>query len=433
MKRLIFLIFIISNLISFGQSSSTLNQEIPNQIPPTPETFKFAKYGEIPVNESSGNATLDIPLYMYKVGNISVPMNISHSGGAVRVDEASTWTGINWQLNVGGLISRTVNDLQDEDTSFNNRKFYTSEQLHSLTASQIIELNSNAVDSEVDIFNYSFGGYSGSFYLDENLVPRLIKYDKELKIELSGLPIINGITTFNKRTIIITIPDGSKYYFGGQNASEATRNGVISGGNAMPYVQTGFYLFKIENFLGDIATFNYAVWGGTEETVGYSQVLTKDISLDPPTVCSIVLGIHTFAPKPSRIEYSGKLKLISIDSNRDNSKVIFTSTTQLDKNVLENISVFSKYFMSNSIENKIHKKIAFDYLLPNGSYQNRFFLEKIKIYEGENTVTDNIHYFEYNNLNLLPARFSFSQDNLGYYNGKNNSTFVPKTDNVFLI
>lgn len=420
-KQLLFLLLFFNIQLVLGQSGTT----IPNQIPPTPETFKFARYGEIPVNESSGNATVNIPLHTFKVGSISVPMSISHSGGAVKVDEATTWTGINWQLNVGGVISRTVNDLPDENCNSTTRPLYTTGEFSLLTVGQKEALASNTIDTEVDIFNYSFDGYSGSFYLDKTFVPRLIKYDKELKIELSGNPTVGGILQTNMREITITTPDGTKYKFGGQFASESTRIGAS--GFKTVYAQTGFYLNSIENFLGDKVTFNYSNGGPSLETVGYYQILTKDVSVEPVGQCSPQKGTRVSSSLLSTLDHNGKLKLLSITSNRDsNSKVIFSSTNQnvaANKFTLNNITV-------NNDKGTIHRKIVFDYT---PTSNDRFFLEYIKIYDGINTSTSNIHFFEYNSPQLLPARFSKSQDYLGYYNGINNSTLLPKVTDPFFV
>lgn len=430
-NQFLILFFLLGNVMVFAQSGQD-NVNIPNQIPPTPETFNFAKYGEIPVNESSGNATVDIPLFNFKSGNISVPISISHGGGGVRVDEATTWTGIGWQLNAGGLISRTVNDKQDESTSPTNRVFYSSEALHSFPpnlSEELVFLKSNGVDSEVDIFNYSFGGYSGSFYLDENLQPRQIKYDKELKIELSQDPKINEVTVFNKRTITITTPEGNKYYFGGLNASESTR--IKSGaGIFTEFSQTGFYLFKMENPYGDIINFNYNIAGPSGEIIGYSQTLTKDAYVEGRSNCSPSPQIHNYPVNSSYLETSGKVMLANITNNRDNSSIIFNSSYQssssLNKFILN--SIFIKYNSSQT-----HRKIVFEYFLPNGSYENRFFLEKVKIFENNNTTTNNIYSFEYNSPEQLPSRFSYSQDYAGFYNGKTNTTYIPKVNDPFFV
>lgn len=409
----------------FGQVSDYT----PNIIPPTPEAFKFTAIGEIPINESTGNASSSIPLYNFEVGKLQLPLTIQHSGDGVKVDEANSWTGINWILNAGGIISRTVNDQIDERTPENQRAFYSGADLNSFVPGQspeLVTLTSGNIDSEVDIFTYNFDGYSGSFYLDVNFVPRLIKYDKEINISISNDPVVNGITVFNKRTITITTPDGTKYFFGGVNASEETRykSGV---GNFTPFAQTGFFLFKIENITGDIISFNYLSTGPILELSGYSQVLTKDVSSEG--LCWIPPLTTVLSPRtPLYLESLGKLRLSSITSNRDQSKLQFESifyanTDQRQK--LEQIVIYSN-------STTILKRINFNYTEPNPNHNyKRFFLDSVSILDANSNPSGEVHSFEYNSPELLPERFSYSQDYGGFYNGKTNTTYVPKVEDPF--
>lgn len=280
------------DLLPPAPGSPGSNVYIPNFNPPSPEAFNFTKVAEIPVNESSGNATVTIPLYTYQAGKINVPISISHSGGAVRVDEDNNWTGINWQLSAGGLITRTINDLPDETMAAEERlhpESPTQQQLYTIAT------GGTAVDSEVDVFNYNFNGKSGSFYLDTNFIARQIKYDNELKIEMSGNPIVNGITQFNVRTIKITTTDGTIYSFGGVNASESTKIRLGAAGEFNSFGQTSFYLFKIETILGDTVNFTYSPYQfGDFRIISYNQELTRDESISGVSCCSPALNRTQF-------------------------------------------------------------------------------------------------------------------------------------------
>lgn len=427
-NQFLILFFLLGNVLVFGQSGQA-NGNIPNQIPPSPESFKFTQYGEIPVNESSGNANVDIPLYTYKAGRINIPISLSHNGGAVKVDEPNTWTGVSWLLNVGGVINRTVNDLVDETTQTGNRLLYNSPgSFVPNQSSELAMLASGGVDSEVDVFNYNFPGHSGSFYFDENMTPRLMKYDKEIRIELSEDPIVNGITVFEKRTITITTSDGTKYFFGGVEASESTKS-RHSQSDITPYAQTSFYLFKIQNYYGDEVNFTYTQGGPSSELSGYNQTYTKELSIEGISTCSPQIGFHVNPPKPYYILTMGKLKLQKIESNRNLNKVIFNT---------QNLSVNYNKFVLNQIvikdkNDETFKKIDLEYLKPGGDFLNRFFLSDVKIFEDNQISTNNIYRFEYVSPELLPARFSYSQDYMGYYNAKNNTTLVPKVNDPALL
>lgn len=422
------LLFVLISIGGYAQSGGATGvDEIPNYNLPTPEAFKFAKYGEIPVNESSGNANVSIPLFNLEAGKIVIPVSISHSGGAVKVDEDNTWTGINWQLDAGGIVTRAVNDRADEKCASGQRLFYSSTELHNFIPGQseeLMALGISTIDSEVDIFNYNFNGYSGSFYLDENLTPKLIKYDREIKIELSADPTVNGVLTFNKRTIIITTAEGTKYYFGGLNASESTRM-RREAHDFTESAQTAFYLFKIENIYGDVANFNYSVGGTSYELIGYNQEYNKDVAIEGISSCSPSLTYGITARSPYYLESSGKVLLSSITYNRGLQKIVFESTFQSEASI-------NRFRLNNIVlidgNNQPIKNANLNYIYPNNVnwLYKRFFLENIQIKNGLNNTLEQIYNFEYNSPELLPERFSYSQDYAGYYNGKNNSNYVPK-------
>ena len=121
-----------------------------------------------------------------------------------------------------------------------------------------------------------------------------------------------------------------------------------------------------------------------------------------------------------------------------NAEEIFFSSESVDnmhfKRVLNNIEIK---------KDSLFKTIDFQYtpFVPNPSpfgYSDntkRFFLTEISFdknnFYSHNTISgrrNEIYSFEYNNYNLLPERFSFSQDYMGYYNGKPNTTSIP--DNI---
>lgn len=414
--RLLFLFSIFFSNFIVAQSQVE-DSDTPSFTPPSPEAFSFTKVGEIPVNEVSGNASTDVPIHTFVAGKISVPISISHSGEAVKVDEDNTWTGINWQLSAGGLITRTVNDKADEKTQYGPR-------LHpegSLPHAVLVDLCISTKDSEVDVFNYNFNGYSGSFYFDLNNVARQTKYDKELKIEMISDPISN------KSVIVITTTDGTRYSFGGNDASESTRTRFGPGAFLNEFVQTAFYLYKIENISGDIVYFNYTRDGNALlRLLGYSQELVQFVSVEGGTECtpSYTNNAQLSTRKPYWIESSGRIRLTSITSNRDqNTRVEFSSitnsTTAINRQILDNLRIYD-------YKNTIRKRVYFEYIYPenaSGVLYKRFFLSEIKFSYGSSSQEK--YAFEYNNINELPERFSYSQDYGGYFNGKPNTTYVP--------
>lgn len=452
LKSLIF--FGLISLTGFAQDASV---DLPNFTPPSPEASAMTKYGDIPVTEHTGMVNSSIPIYNYRSGNLELPISINYSGTGVKVDDLSTWTGINWVLNAGGVITRTIKDRPDEssgttrvfldDTETTN--YFTNLINGSSNASYLYSLigDSNVYDTEVDIFNISMPGYSGSFYLDENFNPILIKNDNPIKIELAN-------DFLNSKTIIITASDGVKFTFGGFGGTEDTELRYISGG-ALQTVNfqgtTAFYLKQIEHPLNGIIYLEYS-----NDMQFYNVQLTKEQSKNSipqwlntdnnqMSCCSnnpyssVSTSINTTIVA-NRV-YEPKF-LSRIYNNLSNEEVVFNSKNVDNANfkkVLQRIKIIRA---NDSI-----KTVDFEYTdfeenessNPNGysDVTKRFFLTKVIFdkynninYNSSNGRRNEVFTFEYNYYNQLPSRFSYAQDQLGFYNGKNlNTSLIPDNPN----
>lgn len=419
-------------------SSSSDQVELPSIIPPSPTAFQMTQYGDVTVNESTGKISPSIPLYTYKAGKLSLPISLSYQGNGVKLDQAASWTGINWNLLASGLITRTVRG-KDDLMLPSGRKFYSQEDIYAMdfknNPNHVSEIdnfikNSN-IDSEVDIFSFSFPGGSGSFYLDEELEPRLTNYDKELKIELNPiLPTLDGITQHLKRNITITTPDGVKYYFGGLEASESSKieYSPLVPGSQIQFAQTAFYLTKIVHPFGDEIYFEYDIPKDYRILTSVSEIDTRKMSIAPYEVkgCGeINLGSLSSSKRNyifNNIADGQFLKRIS--SNRNNYEIVFNTSnanSTLRKHYIKVLNSFTVR-KTNNVSEEL-ERINFTYLYPRGRQTSqRFFLSGIKFLDSRR------YSMVYNNPKDLPERLSFSRDNLGYYNGKDNNTLLPKNE-----
>ncbi len=418
-------------------------QELPEIVPPSPQAFEMTKYGDVPINESSGMVNASIPIYNYKVGSIQLPISLSYSAHGVKVNALSSWTGINWVLNAGGVITRTVKDELDEKHSTATRKLYSRTELDAMNfdpynTSDIAFLNDLAIgnrDTQADLFSFNFAGYSGSFFLDKDFKAKLTNYETELDIEFLGG--VQAHPNNTSQTIIITDPSGTKYYFGGAGAIEGT-NGLggieqsnfnNGGASTTDTYNTAYYLYKIENTLGDIVYLEYDNIGQYFIYWGQNQSETKRLLLYSGCGESVQTPTWVSSSNTASTQHVFNGRYLSrIYNNRNTEEVHFNSISPSIPNInfareLQDIEVYDN--------NVTHKKIALDYLYDtNNNVISRFFLKKISFYDTNNSNSYDYE-LEYNAPTDLPARNSYSQDFLGYYNGKSNNTLLPQGSNYF--
>ncbi|MEL4309177.1 hypothetical protein, partial [Joostella sp. CR20] len=407
-------------------------------IPPSPTAFSFSKYGDTQVNESMGLISPQIPIGTYEAGTISLPISMDYSGNGVKVDQAASWTGINWNLAAGGAITRQVRG-EDDLIRLAKSKFYSWSDLQVMniygSSEDYREIESfiehNSIDSEVDIFYFNFLNYSGSFYL--------IEKDGKFTahVENSTIPLNIGVLDpeygkygleLLKRTIVIQTPDGVKYFFGGLNASEDSRSVYPEYYSDRRHVQTGFYLNKIQGLNGDEMYFEYGDYTSNLKTA-ITETYTKVVSQTGN--CEEALNLGDSDMQILETLTHGKF-LQRIYNNRNTFEVIFSSE-EASLNVRYH---YSRILNGIKIRDNIDPQknlidVDFIYYFPKDKNLNnklkaeRFFLKEVNFKSKEGNKS---YKMEYKDLELLPNRFSYAQDHLGYYNGKKNYRILPKVD-----
>ncbi|HYG38536.1 MAG TPA: hypothetical protein VD908_07960 [Cytophagales bacterium] len=212
MKRNFFGSVLLSLFVFFKLYSQS---EPPKIIPTSPNTASLGRYGDYSVNLFTGLPDISIPIYEVKSGELSLPITLTYHASGIRYTDKASWVGLGWSLNTGGVVSRNIRGLPDEDEGFavdtflyNKDKpflFKSLDVCRDFTTVNLIATGKK--DMEQDIFSYSFGGNSGKFVLNrDNLLPTLIP--------LSAVRIDYEIE--NKRINRFDIYDegGTKYVFG---------------------------------------------------------------------------------------------------------------------------------------------------------------------------------------------------------------------------
>ena len=266
-----FFIGITSLLTPFTLNAQPAKDMLNSVIPPSPNAAALGKYGEIPVSLYTGTANINIPIYEIKANGLAVPVSLSYHPSGIRLDEESSWVGLGWVLNAGGVITRSVAGVNDDDPSWGylNTPGIPSrlmEYARPITGGDATTLTNyllnatlNHTDPESDIYYFNFNGYSGKFVFDANGVPQTIPYST-LRIEAN--PHESPLTNFT----VIT-EEGIKYKFGGTGYVEESRpeyakyddaGAFVSQTKLHQYFNSAWYLREIKTPNGEIVTFTYS-------------------------------------------------------------------------------------------------------------------------------------------------------------------------------
>jgi len=424
-------------LISITSLFSQEANELPNCTLPSPEAYAITQYGDLQINESTGKISQSIPIFTYTSGKINIPITMNYFGAGVKVDQGSTWTGVNWTLNAGGVITRTVYHKPDElatqrifkedidalNINFNDPNLNVGE------IQSYFNTSSNQWDTQPDIFNFNFLGYSGSFFLNKQMEPTLITYSSEMKIE-------GDVSQF-----VITTADGVKFYFDAIEITLNTQGYVnrplgyinqdINHNIVTPVAPTAFYLTKIEHPVDGLVFLEYEDIGDYDLALSQSQSIqmyTKPF----PTVfdCMKLENDDDFysLTNQEKLLFSNVIGGKVLKKIRDSNGyfLTFNSDDANDVNGVDGGVYFKKVLRSITegygSEFKAEFDYIFDYNEPNTpTISDRFFLTGIRFNQENSNDTEFQEYqFTYKTPLDLPHRFSSSQDALGYYNGKSN-------------
>ncbi|AEE49720.1 RHS repeat-associated core domain-containing protein [Haliscomenobacter hydrossis] len=437
-----FIIYILGLL--FGLPSlffaQPANKYIQDVSMPSPSAASLGKYGEVPVSYFTGVPNISIPIHTLQEGPLSLPISVSYHASGVKVAEPASWVGTGWNLNTGGMISRTVLNIKDEEAG---KGYYVVGAGLQYNSSDITEALNGTKDSEPDIFSFNFLGYSGKFSFDAVANTWRIVPKQDVRIEHG-----NNFEHFK-----ITLPDGTVGYFGktpgGQIAYEYTDPALLGGDRYL----SGWYLLRIETHDAKYAiTFNYA-----QDKYSFRSPATmayyKSAGSTPGSFCSSS-GITE--PTPDQIQqtyyYTNKmdgLRLSSIKTSTEKLEFIAVTTRtdlgtygatppkRLDTIKLKTDTLNASFCMKWAF--------SYDYFMDNYSNQcnalasdphcQRLKLTQIKEQSCDGAQQKSPYSFEYEgstvsvngqNKQFLPNALSKATDHWGFYNGvhSNNTKLV---------
>lgn len=368
----------------------------------SPDAASLGKFGEIPVNLSTGIPNISIPIYEIKQGKISVPVSLSYHAGGIKLEEVASSVGLGWSLNAGGVVSRVCRGLPDEYGAGIGFKAYGYKVLESENMTEparrqyLQDVEMGVIDGEPDMFYYNFGSYSGKFFFN-NAGQIVTLPQANIKITYVDQP---------KRGWEIIAPDGTKYIF---NEVETTNTELIGGDPNQVEIETSWYLKSITDIYSNNVQFVYEEDEYGFETLGQEtkKLLTNNGSVQGFTPSPVYLWNVIKGQMLSKIIFNGgEINFITASQVRND-----IGRLALQKIEIKNQNTVVKEFVLNT-----------DYFSSGVTHpQNR--LKLVSLTETSGTMQGNKYLFDYNSTGL-PSRLSFSQDHWGFYNGAGNQSLL---------
>lgn len=188
----------------------------------------------------TGTAKVNLKLYSYQNSScdLSNSIVISYDASGVKADAIASDVGLNWRLDVGGAITRTIignpDDLQNPP--YSPKGFLNLPDIPiaaDLNLGILDSYTGGGNDGEFDIYNYTAGEYSGSFIIGKNGdILQIPKSNVRIQRIPNPGPLVSG--TCNNSSFIITIPNGVKYKYTQSDCQEF--NGYYLGFSANTWV-----------------------------------------------------------------------------------------------------------------------------------------------------------------------------------------------------
>lgn len=180
---------------------------------PSPESAVVNRFKDIAVNSFTGTAIVPLPLYTLQDGALSVPISLNYNASGMKTHEVASWSGMNWALSAGGMISRQVRGIPDEgkldintwSSSYNRKGYYWDGFKNNIST-----VND---DTEPDVFYMNINGQSYKFMYKHSGEPKFIFFpDADIQVTPTFQFISGTVGRFTKFEVLM--PDGTKYIFG---------------------------------------------------------------------------------------------------------------------------------------------------------------------------------------------------------------------------
>lgn len=407
------ILLVLLNISITGFSQNPDPTAFIRSVAPSPEAAQISRYGIYPVGNFTGLPDISLPVYEIKLSDFSMPLSLSYFAGGIKVDDFASSVGLGWSLNAGGVITRTVVGVPDEQAQKGILDIGIKDESELTYQDYDFCLNvlNQDLDSEPDIFSYNVNGHSGKFSILPNGKIITIPFKNDIKIE------------FDRVNFTLTDAKGYKYLFAKKNVSTFMS---IPDGSIKYWPVTSWYLTAVYNVNGlEVLRLEY-LDGEPISSRSFDYSYNLNWYGDVPIQGGQSTSIHNFT--------NSYVSAITFRNGRINFKY---QSGRLDYGsyILDSILIV------NQFADTVKKfKLRHDYFYSNiGSnphaFSQDFYRLKLTGFDELNTKggANQTYTFEYNNV-TLPPRKNFGVDLWGYYNGKHNNTtlFMPDKSQYYI-
>ena len=424
MNRYLFILILVSvTTRSFSQSIDAYTHAI-DFLPPPPNATAIMKHDALAINKNTGAPNINIPLMPLKGIKLNLGASIAYASTGLKVDEIASRVGMGWTIQMGGVVTRTVRAVPDEQSARLLPPTFANDcqTYNYFRSATLAPVN----DTEPDLFTFSMNGLSGSFILDQNMNPVILS-GQRYKIQFD---LTSTSPAWNFK---ITDDQGVIYYFGGTNAVEKTSRQSTCSRNFLNPIPVSWYLIKIQHPNGEAINFSYSPISysydtGYSETQQWRYLIPNTTFADPNNVASYYCPYCDPVPTSYCASYANATGVIlsSISTTAGYSATIgYTTRTDCTDKLIGTIayygpdgtSIGSYSFQYNTVQSNLN------YANSHGTYygyDKTPYLVSLTEYAAGGAAV-NAHLFTYIDPAGRAPRLSLSQDHWGYFNGVINS------------
>lgn len=406
-------------------ASEQYKKYLPNPTPLSPNAASFQKFGDYPVNLSTGLPDISIPLYTATEGELSVPIVLRYHAGGHRISERASWVGWGWSLAVGGSVNRRMQGIPDDADGENylNKPIQNTLSLctNSVDYGYASGIRSGLADGEPDIYSFSFPGGGGRFLNGQGTDAPFMIPSQPVKVEKQ---VVGG----KIRGFDIFAPNGTMYEFGANTGSRETQSQTAGSASSNFHVST-WHLDSIKSAVtDDKIAFSYQAGGSiTQNSRQWSvsiianaspnngQPYQNSVSVQatPTNVTFINSQLH-----PHRITYAnGEVEFVQSTSSEVRADIAESS-------YLKQINIYNYEGGVKTLQKVV--KFTYSYFDDVDGNDARLKLDRLTIADVNETDSE-VYAMGYwtdsfswkDDLNVYN-----NQDYFGFFNGANNQSLI---------